>query len=68
LLVSDGDDLGVENHLVHVFDIVEVFVELFLSFGEESFSLVFLSNLPLFWLDLRSSLLVHFEHLGLAGL
>jgi len=34
LLVTDGDDLGVQNHLVHVLDIVHIIIECLLSFGK----------------------------------
>ena len=68
LLVADGDDLGVEDHLVHMLDVVEVVIELLLGFGEERLSLVLFGDLELRGLDLLVSLLVQFEHAGSAGL
>ena len=50
LLVTDGDDLGVQNHLVHVLDIVHIIIECLLSFGKESISLVFLADCKFIWL------------------
>jgi hypothetical protein len=50
LLVTDGDDLGVQNHLVHVLDIVQIIIECLLSFGKESISLVFLTDCKFIWL------------------
>lgn len=50
LLVTDGDDLGVQNHLVHVLDIVHIIIECLLSFGKESISLVFLTDCKFIWL------------------
>lgn len=50
LLVTDGDDLGVQNHLVHVLDIVQIIIDCLLSFGKESISLVFLTDCEFIWL------------------
>ena len=68
LLVSDGDDLRVENHLVHGFHIIKVVVKLLLSFGEKSFSFVLLSNLEFVWLHLSSSLGIQLLHLSFSHL
>ena len=32
LLVSDSDNLGVEDHLVHLFDVIHLIIKLFLGF------------------------------------
>ena len=68
LLVSDGHDLGVEDHLVHVFDIVEVLIKLLLSLGKESLCLLSLIDLPVGRLNFGGSLGIHFEHFGLSCL
>ena len=68
LLVSDGHNLGVENHLIHGLHIVEVVVKLFLSFRKQSFSLVLLSLLEFVWLNLSCSLGIHCLHLGFTEL
>ena len=50
LFVTDGDDLGVQNHLVHVLDIVHIIIECLLSFGKECISLVLLADGKFVWL------------------
>jgi len=50
LFVTDGNDLGVQNHLVHVLDIVHIIIECLLRFGKESVSLVLLADCKFVWL------------------
>ena len=62
LLVADGHHLGVEHHLVHVLDVVELLVQLLLSLAEKGFGLLPLALLVLGGLDLGGPLLVHLQH------
>jgi hypothetical protein len=62
LFVSDSNNLGVEDHLVHLFHIIKVIVHLFLSLGEEGFILGTLIFLLFSWLDFLCSLLIHCDH------
>lgn len=66
LLVSDGNDLGVEHHLVHVLDIVKVFIHAFLSLAQQRLRLILFFNLPLSWCNLLSSCGIHLHHFGLS--
>lgn len=47
LLVANGDDLGVQSHLVHVLHVVVLLIKLLLSFGEEAFSSLVLLDFDL---------------------
>jgi len=67
LLVSDRYDLGVEDHLVHVLDIVMLFVHLLLGFGKETLTLLPLSLLDVSCWNLGGTVLVKLLHFGLAG-
>lgn len=68
LLVSDSNDLGIESHLVHVLDIVMLFIQLLLGLGEKTLSSLVLLNLDLSRWQLRTPVTVHGDHLLLAGL
>jgi len=68
LLVTHGYDLGVEGHLVHVLDIVVLFIELLLGLGKESFCPLVLFNFNLCRWQLRSTGAVHLHHLCFTSL
>lgn len=62
LLVSDGHDLGVQHHLVHVLHIVVVLVEHLLGLGQEAVSLFLIDGLLLSGWHLVSTFLVKVKH------
>lgn len=68
LLVSDGDDLGVKSHLIHVLNIVMLLIELLLGLLEETVGTGVLLALNLRGRQLFGPFLVHLHHLLLAGL
>lgn len=68
LPVSDGDDLGVEHHLVHVLHVIVVLVEHLLGLGEESVGLFLVDDLLLGGGHLECALLIEVEHPLLSGL
>ena len=68
LLVTDGDNLGVEGHLIHVFDIVVLLVQLLLRVGEQTLGTLILLQLDLSCWQFRGTGLVHGLHARLAGL
>ena len=47
LLISDSNDLGIENHLVHVLDVVMLFIEFLLGLRKNSVVLLFSGDLEL---------------------
>lgn len=47
LLISDSNDLGIENHLVHVLDVVMLFIEFLLGLGKNSTILLLSGDLEL---------------------
>ena len=51
-----------------MFDIIKIFIELFLGFRQESFSFFILLYLPSLWFYFGCSLLIHFYHFGLSSL
>jgi hypothetical protein len=51
-----------------VLNVIKLLIQLLLGFREQRVCLVLLLDLPLIGLDLGGSLLVHLDHLGLAGL
>lgn len=59
LFISDCDNLRVHDHLVHLFDIIHLVIELFLSFGEKCLILFTLILLVIGWSHFCSSLLIH---------
>lgn len=67
LLISNGNDFRVENHLIHLLDIIEFVVHHFLSLREESLILRMLILLLICWLHFLGSCLVHLDHLFLLG-
>lgn len=58
LFVANRDDFRVQNHLVHVFDIVELFVYLGLGFRQDSHVLLSLADLNIVRLNLGSTFFV----------
>lgn len=68
LFVPNGHYLGVEDHLVHLFDIVELVVHLLLGLGQEGFVLCTLVLLLVCWLHFLSSLFIHLDHFLLLSL
>ena len=68
LAVTDGHDLGVQHHLIHLFDIIVLFVHHLLGLGKEGVSLVLLDLLLLAEGHLGCALFVQLKHALLAGL
>lgn len=68
LLVPDGDNLGVEGHLVHVLHVVVFFVQLLLSLGKETISALVLLNFDFCGWEFMGTIAVHLHHLGFASL
>lgn len=68
LPVTDSDYFGVEHHLVHVFDIVVLFVEHLLGLGQQGVVLVRLSLLVFSLGNFGLTSLVHLKHAGFASL
>ena len=67
LLVTNGYDLSVEGHLVHVLYVVVLFVHLLLSTGKESISAKILLNLILAKRKFVGTSTVHLHHFCLAS-
>ena len=63
MLVSNGDDLRVEDHLVHLLHIVHFVVHFLLGLREEGLVLRGIVFLLFGWLHFLRSLLVHGDHL-----
>lgn len=68
LLVTDGNDLGVESHLVHVLHIVMLLIKLHLSLGKQTFGTLILLDFDLGSRQFVRTAAVHRLHLGLASL
>ena len=68
LFVSNGDNLRVQDHLVHVLNVIEIIIHFLLSLRSEIVVLGGLAFLPLSWLNFFSSFGIHFEHLSFFSL
>jgi hypothetical protein len=68
LSVANSHDLRVQNHLVHVLDIVNLFVDLVLRLGKNSLLLLFVFSLKYSWLQFCLPFLIHVDHASLASL
>lgn len=62
LLVSDGHDLAVKHHLVHVLHIVVLLVKHLLGLSQQGLVLLLLQLLVLGRRDLVAPVLVHLDH------
>jgi len=65
LLVTNCDNLCVEDHLVHLLDIIKLIIKLLLRLGQKGLILSHLVLLLRCGLHFLSSSLVHFDHLFL---
>ena len=68
MLVSDRYYFGVEHHLVHLLDIVELVIHFLLGLREQGLILGRLVLLLFSWLHFLSSLFIHLDHFLLLGL
>lgn len=68
LLISNGHDLGVEHHLVHLLHVVQVVIDGFLGLRKKRLVLGNLVLLLVAQLDLLGPSLVHLNHFFLLGL
>lgn len=67
LFVSNCYDLRVEDHLVHLFDVIQIVVHLLLGLREESLVLRCLVFLLISWGYFLSSCFIHLDHFCLLG-
>lgn len=68
LFITDSDNLGVEHHLVHVLDVVELFIHLSLGFRKDTNILISLDLLNIVRLNFSSALSIKGHHAFLACL
>lgn len=68
LLITNGNDFRVEDHLIHLLNIVKFIVHHFLSLRKKRLILRMLILLLICWLHFLGSCLVHLDHLLLLGL
>lgn len=68
LFITDSDNLGVEHHLVHVLDVVELFIHLSLGFRKDTNILISLGLLNIVGLNFSSALSIKGHHAFLACL
>ena len=68
LAVTDGHNLGVKHHLVHVLHIIMVLVHHLLSLGQQTLRLFLVNELLLSGRHLDGTLLVQLQHALLSGL
>lgn len=63
LLVANGNDLGVKDHLIHLLDIVKLFVHQHLGFRQETLRPLLLLKRERTWRKLALSLPIELRHL-----